>query len=45
MKHFLRFRRSILAVMLGLGVATALSACTVDTDWRHDSADHSDLYR
>lgn len=41
----LRFRTTILTLMMGLGITLALSACTVVTDWREDNKDHSDLYR
>jgi outer membrane biogenesis lipoprotein LolB len=45
MSSLLILKRTILVLMLGLATATLLSACTIDTDWRHDNADHSDLYR
>jgi hypothetical protein len=45
MTSLLTVKRAVLALMLSLATATVLSACTVDTDWRHDDIDHSDLYR
>ena len=45
MKALPILRTAILALMLGLGVANMLTACTIETDWRHDHTDHSDLYR
>ena len=45
MEALVIFRKAILALMIGLGVANMLAACTIETDWRHDHTDHSDLYR
>ena len=45
MKFLLRFRSTILALMLVLGATVTLTGCLVDTDWHDDDKDHSDLYR